>query len=792
MKQHTLVALPALLPLHLIDIASATAANEIHQSFTFYSPLASGKLIALVQRDSAGLLMQDSRQSESRRLDLHSPHTENAFRDPAFPNSSRIRRAERLDQDGIAHARQGQWKAALAAFADAARLAPQLAGVNFRLGVALCRADRFDEAIAAFHRELAITPSHGAALAEIGTCLARTGRTADGITYLQRGLLLSPNLPLAQFSLGLALLTENRRLEAISALNRALQLNASNGDAYRTRGLAYAMDGQFEHAVDDLRAAAALDSKNSDAIIELGRTFGAAAREREAGQLFETAARIAPHLALPQYYYGQYLINHRQFERGLGYVERALAIDPAHAESFLARGFGYLGQGRIEEAVIAYRHAGKLKPHDAQVAGTLLFALQHKPGVTEPELFAEHKRWAKLFRRSKPHDRLLFRNAPDPKRRPRIGIVSADLHRHAAAFLTLPALEHLVQIGFPLLCYKTDRKRSDDEITDRFKTAAQVWREIPDLDDDEAVHQIIADDVDILFDLSGHTAGNRLGIFDRRAAPIQIGWAGYVGTAGLDTYEGLIADAVEVPIGHDVYYTEPVIRMPDCYVSYLAPQEAPPVAPLPSHDGKRFTFGCFNRPAKLNDEVARTWSRILAAVPDSRLLMVYGGLNEAATQNAVLGALSRGGVDPGRVQLIGENQQLQILKAYHDVDLALDPFPYSGGVTTLEAMWMGVPVVTLVGDTFAGRHSASHLTAAGLAEFCAQTKDEYVALAIDWSRRHDDLAALRGTLRQRLATSPLCDAPRFAEHLARELMRLWADWCAARQARLATMGERAP
>lgn len=729
--------------------------------------------------------MQDSRQSESRRADLHDPHAENAFRNHALPNSSRIKRAERLNLEGVEHAGRGHWKAALDAFADAARLAPQLTGIHFKLGVALCRADRFDEAIAAFHREPALSPAHGAALAEIGTCLARTGRTAEGIPYLQRGLQLSPHLPLAQFSLGLALLTENRRREAIAALDCALQLNASNADAYRTRGLAHATDGQFERAVDDLRAAAALDGRNADAIIELGRTFNSAAREREAGQLFETAARMAPHLALPQYFYGQHLIHHRHFERGLAYVARALAIDPNHVESYLAQGYGYFGQGRIDDAVRAYRHAGKLKPHDPQASGILLFALQHKPGVKEQELLIEHKRWGKLFRQAPPHDRLLFRNDADPQRRPRLGIVSADMYRHAAAFLTLPAFEHLAQAGFPILCYKNDRKRSDDDITARFKAASETWRDISDLDDGNAMRQIMSDGVDILFDLGGHTAGNRLGLFDKRAAPIQLGWAGYVGTVGLDTYEGIIADAVEIPPGHDAYYTEPVIRLPDCYVSYLAPQEAPEVSPLPCCTGRGFTFGCFNRPAKLNEAVARTWARILAEVPGSRLLMVYGGLNETTTQNAVLGMLTRAGIDTARVELVGESEQVKLLTAYGEVDLALDPFPYSGGVTTLEAMWMGVPVVTLIGDTFAGRHSASHLTAAGLAGFCARTLDDYVTLAVDWSQRRDDLATLRSTLRQRVAASPLCDAPRFAGHLANELMRLWAEWCGKRQTHIA-------
>jgi protein O-GlcNAc transferase len=322
-------------------------------------------------------------------------------------------------------------------------------------------------------------------------------------------------------------------------------------------------------------------------------------------------------------------------------------------------------------------------------------------------------------------------------------------------------------------------------MSDRYKAIAREWRDISGLDDAVVAKQIADDGIDILFELSGHTTGNRLSLIAARAAPVQLTWAGYVGTVGLDTLDGIIADPVEIPPEDEQYYVEKVIRLPDCYVCYHPPMDAPEVAPLPSLSGGRFTFGCFNRPAKINESVARAWSRILDEVPDSRILMVYGGLQEAATQDALRGMFARGGVPRDRVELIGLSDQAKIVLAYGDVDLALDPFPYSAGVTTLEAMWMGVPTVTCVGDTFAGRHSAAHLTAAGLREFCLPDVDGYVAAAVSWSRRREELAELRGGLRERVQASPLCDAPRFAQNLSDELMRLWSQWCAARRARLA-------
>jgi protein O-GlcNAc transferase len=703
--------------------------------------------------------------------------------DRAAPPSARLARARKLYARGVEHARADRWREALRCFEDAASRAPDQPGYNYVHGVALCRHDRFDEAIVAFERELAATPEHPQSLTEIGTCLARTGRTRQGVPFLQRGLALQPNLPLAQYSLGLALLTENRRKEAIVALDRALMLDGAYADAYRTRGLALVMEGEYDRAVDDLQAAAALDSKNYRAMVDLGVNFGAAARERQAGRLFEMAAKVAPDVALPQFAYGQFLVNQRLFELGLKHIDRAIELEPLQAEPYVGRGFGLLGQGRIDEAVAAYRRAGELAPENAEIAGTLLFALQHYPGVTKRELLEAHKKWASLYRPSAPRDRLAFANDPDASRKPRIGIVSADMHRHAAAFLTLRAYEQLAAMGYEIYCYKTDARREDDDFSERYKAVAKGWTDVSGLDDAAFAALIEQHGVDILFDLAGHTAGNRLSVFARRAAPIQLSWAGYVGTIGLDTYDGIIADPVEIPPQDDEYYVEPVIRLPDCYVCYHPPTAAPDVAPLPMLASGAITFGCFNRPAKINPDVGRAWARIVEQLPGSRILMVYGGLNEKATQDALYKVLEQGGLSREHVELVGRTEQRDLLELYASrVDLALDPFPYSGGVTTLEAMWMGVPTVTFVGDTFASRHSATHLTAAGLAEFCTPSIDDYVALAVDWAKRPQDLAALREGLRARVAASPLNDQQRFAENLSRELSRLWTQWCDLRGA----------
>jgi len=700
-----------------------------------------------------------------------------AYRTPVLEASaSMARRGRKHHARGLEHAKNQRWSEAARAFAEAVSCAPDQPDFNFALGGALSRLDRLDEAFKAYTRELAIMPGDTPTLAELGACLARMGRRSEAIMCLKTALQRRPNMAFAQYNLGLALLTEKRRVEAIEALTHAIGVNPTYADAFRVRGLAHALGGDAAVAARDFEAAAAIQTDNHEAMLWAATRFAQHAQDGDAHRLFEMAAKAAPNIALPQCVFGHFLIANRRYEHGMDYVERALKLDPLFADAYVARGFGLLGQGRVAEAIANYRRAGELKPEDPHIAGTLLFALQHQPGITKEELLNAHKNWATLYRPQAPQDRRAFSNDRSA-RKLRIGVVSGDLRRHAVTFLTLRAFEQLASLGHRLYCYKTDRKFPDDEFSARYKAISAAWTDVSDLDDPTFCRLIAEQKIDVLIDLSGHTAGNRLGVFAMRAAPVQLSWAGYVGTIGLDSYEGVIADPVEIPPEHDACYVERPIRLPDCYICYQPPLRAPEVAALPALKNGFVTFGCFNRPAKLNVDVACAWARILERTPRSRLLLVYGGLQEASTRAAVYKILDAGGVRRDRVELIGEAEQAKLLEAYATrVDLALDPFPYSGGVTTLEAMWMGVPTVTIVGETFAGRHSATHLTAAGLAEFCAPSVDAYVDLAVNRAGRPQVLAELRATLRDKLAHSPLMDAPAFARHLDAALHALWDEW----------------
>ncbi len=314
-----------------------------------------------------------------------------------------------------------------------------------------------------------------------------------------------------------------------------------------------------------------------------------------------------------------------------------------------------------------------------------------------------------------------------------------------------------------MLCY-SDRTVTD-ALAGRFRHAATEWHDVFALSDAELAERIRADRIDVLFDLAGHTARNRMLTFARRPAPVQIGWAGYVGTTGLEAMDYLLADRHHVPPEAEPYYCEQILRMPDGYVCFDAPADAPPVGPLPALAAGGVTLASFNNPAKITPPVVSVWAEILRRLPKARLLLKFRGLDSRASSGRLRRLFAAEAIAAERVELLGWSPRADLLSLYNQVDLALDTFPYSGGLTTCEALWMGVPVVTWPGTTFAGRHSLSHLSTVGLTETVADGREPYVELAVRLAENVAHLAELRSGLRERMAASPLCDGRRFAENL---------------------------
>jgi predicted O-linked N-acetylglucosamine transferase (SPINDLY family) len=663
----------------------------------------------------------------------------------------------------------------LAAAERAVALEPGYAEAHSNRGNALAKLGRVEESIEAYRRAIALQPPFAPAHSNMGNALQLLGRLDEAVDSQRRAVALDPLFAQAWSNLGNALKEQGRLDEAIAAYGRAIELHPGFAGAHDNLGLALRSQGRLDEAVTAHNRAIAIKPDFTLAYSNLGIALRQSGRFDEAVAAFGRAIGIEPGYAEAYSNLGNALNGQARHEEAIAALGRAIELNPELAEAHHNLGFALLVQGRNEEASAAYRRAVELRPGYALAHSDLLACMQYQSGITPAALARAHAEWDD--RHARPLER--YGKAwdldvdPDPERPLRLGFVSGDLRRHPVGFFLAGVLENLDRRRFDVVCYDTRGGRRD-AYGARIAARASAWHEASALDDDALAAQIRRDRIDILFDLAGHTPDNRLLVFARRPAPVQITWMGYVGTTGLKAMDYLIADRFHIPPGAEADYRETVLRMPDGYVCYEPPAAAPDVGPPPGLARGQVTFGCFNNAAKITAEVTATWAAILARVPGSRLLLVAPALGGATARARITALLAGAGCDPARLELRGPLPWLQLVAAYRSVDLALDTFPYSGGVTTCEALWMGVPVVTCPGATFAGRHSLSHLANVGLTESIAGDRGDYVERAVRLASDLDHLREVRTSLRPQMARSPLCDAPRFAGHFATLLREAWA------------------
>ena len=368
-----------------------------------------------------------------------------------------------------------------------------------------------------------------------------------------------------------------------------------------------------------------------------------------------------------------------------------------------------------------------------------------------------------------------YENTRDSERRLRVGYVSADFFTHPAAYFFEPLLAAHDRTNLEIFCYSAGAR--SDETTNRLREIAGAWRSIVGMNDETVARIIEADAIDILVDLSGHTAGNRLLVFARKPAPVQATYLGSLTTTGLTAIDYKLTDRFLTPDGTAERFSEELVRLPHCFVCYQPPHGAPPVAALPSSKGGRVTFGSFNNLTKVMPEVVALWSRILRALPETKIILKDRTLADPAQCARYLGLFAENGVEAGRVELLPRTTMADYLAVYDRVDIAFDPFPYNGCTTTCDALWMGVPVITLAGAMSYSRFGVSLLSNLGLDELIAATPDKYVEKAVALANDRKRLMVLRSELRSRMAASPLCDAKAFAKGIEEAYRRMWRRWC---------------
>ena len=684
--------------------------------------------------------------------------------------------AEARNNLGQAYESLGRTGDAVAAYREAIRLAPVFAAAWNNLGNALLETGESDEAVASLRRALEITPDDPEVLSNFGNAVSAQGKPAEAIPHHERALEIAPGDPRVLFNLGNALRDAGRPADAVQCYERALRAGADDPEVLCNLGNALQAGGETDRALDAFEAAVALDPGFAEGHYNLGLARHEQGRFDDAVRSYHRALDIKPDDPAARVNLGKALQDQGQLNDAIAVFEGAIEADPGDAAAWNNLGNALENLGRLDEALAAYERAFTVKPDLAEANSNYLICAQLRIGITPAELKTLHAEWDAKHGRAPQWSTDTRNRSRDPEKRLRIGLVSPDLGRHPIGYFVQGLLENHASENMELICYADGKP---DDLSERLRAASDGWVDTRGVDDEALAGLLDADGIDILVDLAGHFTKNRLKLFARRAAPVQATWGGYIGTTGVAAIDYLIADPHSVPEGTEGDYTEEVIRLPDDYVCYTAPDYAPEVGPLPAATNGFVTFGCFNKPRKINAEVLAAWAEILNAVPESRLLLKFKHMDSPDVREPFSASLSAHGVDLGRVDFEGHSPHKELLDRYKGVDIALDTFPYSGGLTTCEALWMGVPVVTFPAETFASRHSLAHLSAVGLTEYVASDLSGYVRLAAEFAGDHSRLAYERAGLRERVARSPLCDGPRFARHFATAMRTAWHRFCAA-------------
>jgi predicted O-linked N-acetylglucosamine transferase (SPINDLY family) len=679
---------------------------------------------------------------------------------------------------GVVRMRQGDPDGAALCFRRALALQPDDPVAYCNLGDALAALGDHGQSVDCYRRAVQLRPTLDHAWLNLGHALRGLGRPDESVACFERAARLRPDDPGPLAELATLLMHRGELDAAVARYDQVLRLSPDCVGAYSNMGLALMALGRLEEARLSFEQALYLQPDLAEAHNNLGLALLNQGRVAEARLSFERALQIRPGLVDARNNLGLAYDAQGEPDQALASFEQAVRIDPAHFGALTNLANACKDQGRAAEAIASYRKALAWRPDDAAVHSNVLLAMQYLPGADPQEILAEARCYARqhaepLAGAIEPHP-----SRPRAGRRLRIGYVSADFREHPVVSFLEPILATHDRHRFEIFCF-ADVPRPD-ATTRRLQGYADSWISLVGLADPQAAERIRQDDIDILVDLAGHTGGNRLPAFARKPAPIQVSYLGYLGTTGLTTMDYYITDAHADPPGlSEANYQEQLIHVPECGFCY-APGPAPEVdAEPPARRSGQVTFGCLNNPAKVSEEVLIVWSRVLAAVPGSRLL-IRGGVGHCAEKRA-RDVLSNHGIAPEWLDFAGRTTTpFAYLELYRAVDIALDPFPYNGVTTTCDALWMGVPVVSLAGRMSVSRQGVRFLRSVGLDELLAETPEDYVRIAAELAGDQARLADLRAGLRERMSYSPLMDAHRLTRHLESAYVGIWEHRLATR------------
>ena len=646
--------------------------------------------------------------------------------------------ADALHLLGVLSHQTGDHHGAVQLIEKAIRINPSNPFYYGNLGVVYHSLDLVDRSISCYHKAQALKPDYTEAFNNLANIFRKQGRLTQAAAMYKKALSLQPNDVVAYNNLGHVYRELGSIEDEIVCYTKAVQVDPDYAYTYLNLGNLLQYRGELDKAISCYQKA-------------LGKKFD-----------FPEACNNL----------GSALIMQGRLNEAAQYFRKALLMNPYYAEAYNNLGSINQNQGKFREGIFCFRKALEIKRDYIKAYSNLLYAMHYDPDIGDEMLYEEAAHcWQQHGLKKTPTFHLVGNSTKSG--RIKIGYISPDFREHSVSYFFLPLLRYHNRDSIEIFCYSEVKR--EDEITDQIKELSDHWRPIAWLSNRAIADQVRQDGIDILVDLAGHTAENRLPVFAYKPAPVQITWLGYPGTTGMPVMDFRLTDEIADPSGEsDQYYSETLIRLPDGFLCYGPPEDAPDVSGLPARKNGHITFGSFNNLPKINPEVIGLWSRLLDQVADSRLLLKSKQFADYQVRQRFLDLFSARGIGAERVRLLPIAATTAAhLALYHQVDIALDPFPYNGTTTTCEALWMGVPVITLRGDRHAGRVGASILNRMGLEEMVADSQGQYVGIGKKLAQDITALENLRAGLRSHMQSSVLCDGKSFARIMETTIQNLW-------------------
>ncbi len=648
---------------------------------------------------------------------------------------------------------------------------PAQKDINFILS--LLSSGKFTEAKKEVDNQIINFPNSSILFNILGAVLADQGQFDKAIESYKKAIKINSNYAQAYNNLGIVLHKLNKINEAIDNYKKAISLKIDFAEALNNLGNGMREINKQKNALEYFKQAIQINPDYAEAYNNLGATYNEIGNQNEALNNFKNAIKVKPDYAEAYNNLGMVFNDQLKFEESLLNYNKAIKAKPYYEKSYNNLANLLSNLGKYDEATATYRHAIKIKPDYAKAYSNLLFNLNYKLDFDSGSYLLEAKKF-RINCGPKEKPQMKYQYLENPKKL-KLGLVSADFGNHPGGFHTLSTLRELKKKNFELIAYVPINRK--DEFSHHFRQLFSKWHLIEKKNDKDVVEQIFNDGIHILIDLQGHSAKNRLPIFMYKAAPIQVSWLAQ-GSTGIPEIDYFVGSPIIIPKNEENHYVEKVWRLPEITQCFTPPDFDVKINNLPALSNNFITFGCVNKLTKVNDDVIALWSKILLSISNSKLLLKNRDLDNQKVVNETFARFEKHNVKKDRLILKGKsNTRKELLETYNEIDIALDPFPFQGNTSTEEAVWMGVPVVTLKGNRYLFHFGESLNYNLDMKDWIAKNEKDYVFKTLKFSSNIDELSKIRRNLRQKALQSPVFDAPRFTKHFSKMLWDMWNNFC---------------